>query len=108
MVICAKNEENNIPHFLPKIVEQDYPEFEIILINDRSYDNTQEIFKTFASKHDNITVVNILDCEHFFGNKKYALALGLKKVQYEHVICTDADCYPKSEYWLKEIAQSFF
>lgn len=107
VVICAKNEEENIPVFLPHIINQDYPEFEIVLINDRSYDETQEVFKSFASKHDNISIVNILDCEHFFGNKKYALALGLKKVKYKHVICTDADCYPNSKYWLQEIAHNF-
>ena len=107
IVVCAKNEEENIPKLLPKLLEQEYPTFEIILINDRSYDGTRELFQEFAEHHENVEVVNILDSEHFFGNKKYALAMGLKRTNYNKLLFIDADCYPNSKFWLQEMSNGF-
>lgn len=108
VLICAKNEAENIRTFLPSIISQNYQgSFEIVLINDRSTDTTGDVFKEFAEKHDSIKVVTIDDCENFWGNKKYALTLGIKAASHEHLLFTDADCKPKSENWIQEMASSF-
>ena len=43
IIICARNEEDNLTEFLPKILTQNYPEFEVIVVNDCSYDNTENV-----------------------------------------------------------------
>ncbi len=108
VIICAKNEEKNIEKFLPSIFSQNYnSDFEVVLINDRSTDETGAIFEKYAQKYNNVKIVTVNDCENFWGNKKYALTLGIKAAKYEHLLFTDADCTPTSNNWITEMASSF-
>ena len=107
VIICAKNEAENLKRFLPSIIEQDYPNFEIVLINDSSKDDTLEVIHHFSKLHDNLKVVNVKSIEAFWGNKKYALTLGIKASKNDFLLFTDADCKPVSKYWIKEMSAHF-
>lgn len=107
VLICAKNEAENLEQFLPYILEQKYPDFEVILINDASNDNTLEVMKTFKAKHDNIKIVDVKPIEAFWGSKKYALTLGIKATSNNFLLFTDADCKPLSKYWIKQMSSCF-
>ena len=107
VIICAKNEAKNLSTFLPSVIAQDYPDFEIVLINDASHDETSEVMENFALKHNNIKVVNVENTETFWGNKKYALTLGIKASKSDFLLFTDADCKPVSKYWIKQMAAHF-
>ena len=107
VIICAKNEADNLKVFLPSIIEQKYPEFEIVLINDSSNDTTLEVIEHFANLHENIKVVDVKSTEAFWGNKKYALTLGIKASTHDYLLFTDADCKPLSKYWIKEMIAHF-
>ena len=107
VIICAKNEARNLKTFLPTIISQDYPTFEIILINDASKDETLKIMESFTRKHSNIKIVNVKNIEAFWGNKKYALTLGIKVAKYDYLLLTDADCKPVSNHWISEMSSHF-
>ncbi|WP_223032913.1 glycosyltransferase [Hanstruepera marina] len=107
VIICAKNEAGNLKAFLPSVINQNYPNFQIVLINDASYDNTLEVMEEFALKHTNIKIVNVKNNEAFWANKKYALTLGIKAAKYNHLLFTDADCKPVSEHWIAEMSTCF-
>ncbi len=107
VIICAKNEAKNLEIFLPSIISQNYPDFEIVLINDASRDKTQKVMELFASKHDNIKVVNVKNVEAFWGNKKYALTLGIKVAKHDYLLFTDADCKPVSPDWISQMCSCF-
>jgi len=107
VLICAKNEAENLKQFLPLILEQKYPDFEVILINDASIDNTLEVMEGFKNIHDNIKIVNVKPIEAFWGSKKYALTLGIKVASNNFLLFTDADCKPLSKYWIKEMSSHF-
>ncbi|WOD42399.1 glycosyltransferase [Hwangdonia lutea] len=107
VIICAKNEAENLKTFLPSILEQDYHNFEIVLINDASQDDSLNIMKAFASKHSNIKLVDVKNIEAFWGNKKYALTLGIKAATHNHLLFTDADCKPVSKHWITEMVSHF-
>ncbi|WP_242204782.1 glycosyltransferase [Aestuariivivens insulae] len=107
VIICAKNEAENLERFLPTIIQQNYPEFEIILINDASHDNTLEVMQKFAELHSNIKIVNVKPIETFWGNKKYALTLGIKASSHDLLLFTDADCKPTSKYWISGMISHF-
>ena len=108
IIVCAKNEANNLAAFLPSLIHQNYKEsFEIVVINDRSTDTTGEVIDTFSKEYDCIKVVTIADCENFWGNKKYALTLGIKAASYEHLLFIDADCKPKHDTWIQEMVSNF-
>lgn len=107
VIVCAKNEEENIKKFIPLLLEQNYPDFELVLIDDSSSDNTLELFEEFEKNHSNIKLVKVKNNEAFWGNKKFALTLGIKAAKNEYLLFTDADCYPTSKEWIKEMSSHF-
>ncbi|WP_353778776.1 glycosyltransferase [Winogradskyella sp. 3972H.M.0a.05] len=107
VLICAKNESENLKTFLPLIIEQEYSNFEIILIDDSSSDDTLDVMKEFKSKHDNIKIVEVKAIDAFWGNKKYALTLGIKAASNNFLLFTDADCKPTSKHWITEMSSHF-
>ncbi|MCW2120195.1 glycosyltransferase [Flavobacterium sp. 7A] len=107
VIVCAKNEEDNVVKFIPLLAEQNYPDFEIVLIDDASSDNTLEIFEAFEKEYDNVRLVKVENNEAFWGNKKYALTLGIKSAKKDYLIFTDADCYPTSKDWITAMSSQF-
>lgn len=107
VIVCAKNEAENLKAFLPSLINQDYSKFQIVLINDASYDDTLVVMESFAEKHKNIKIVDVKNNEAFWANKKYALTLGIKAAKYEHLLFTDADCKPVSKFWIQEMSSCF-
>lgn len=107
VIICARNEERNITKNLPKVIEQLYPEFQIVVINDRSWDSTQKVIEGFVETNKNITLVNIPVNQNDGYAKKFALTVGIKAAKHEHLVFIDADCSPTSQNWLREMAKQF-
>jgi glycosyltransferase involved in cell wall biosynthesis len=107
VIVCAKNEEENVVNFIPLLAEQNYPDFEIVLIDDASGDNTLEIFEQFEKQYPNVRLVKVENNEAFWGNKKYALTLGIKAAKKEYLLFTDADCYPTSKDWITAMSSQF-
>lgn len=107
IIICARNEDHNIVDFLPMIFEQNYPEFEVVVVNDCSWDNTGDILNEFAKKHANLRIVTIKENENHAHGKKVALMMGIKGATHEHLLLTDADCKPSSKDWLRHMMQQF-
>lgn len=107
VIVCAKNEEENVKKFIPLLAEQDYPDFEIVLIDDASSDETLEVFEQFEQQYPNIRLVKVQNNEAFWGNKKYALTLGIKASKKEYLLFTDADCYPTSKNWITAMTSQF-
>lgn len=107
VIICAKNEAENLLNFLPAILEQDHPDFEIIVINDASLDGTLEVIEKFQQIDGRINIVNVQNNEAFWANKKYALTLGIKKAKNPYLLFTDADCAPQSKNWISGMTGNF-
>ena len=110
VILCARNEAENIQKNLPSILLQDYSNFELVLINDGSSDDTLEIFEAFKNNSNSkipIKIVDVAQNEKFWGNKKFALSLGIKSASYEHLLFLDADCWLNSTYWISEMASHF-
>lgn len=107
VIVCAKNEEENVRKLIPLLVEQNYPNFEIVLIDDASSDNTLDIFEEFEKLYSNIKLVKVENNEAFWGNKKYALTLGIKAAKHEYLLFTDADCLPASKEWIATMSSQF-
>ncbi|MBE7176638.1 MAG: glycosyltransferase [Mucilaginibacter polytrichastri] len=105
VIICARNEESNLRLFLPQILAQHYPDFEVVVVNDHSTDDTPFVLKEFARQYANLKIVNI-DGQYQRG-KKYAVTMGIKAARNEHLLFTDADCAPASENWLLQMQACF-
>ena len=107
VVICAKNESENLIERLKFVLEQDYPEFEVIVVNDSSTDDTIMVLNEFKKFYKNLYVTEIERDKRFGHGKKLALTIGIKAAKYEWLLLTDADCKPESKYWIRTMAQNF-
>ncbi len=107
VVICARNEERNLTQYLTLVLEQDYPEFEVVVVNDCSYDLTGDVLEEFAKKHKRLKIVTIKEDEYYQHGKKVAVMMGIKGSKYDLLVMTDADCRPASNQWLRSKAQHF-
>ncbi len=106
VIICAKNEKDNLTKFLPEILNQNYPDFEVIVVDDNSEDGSLEILNKFSVIHDNLKPFKFQKHKKSFG-KKEVLEFGIDQAISDYLIMTDADCMPNSKYWLLEMVNGF-
>jgi cellulose synthase/poly-beta-1,6-N-acetylglucosamine synthase-like glycosyltransferase len=104
VIIAARNASDQLKLNLPKILEQDYHEFEVIVTLDQTSDNSLQILETFASKYNNLKILNNPSLQK---GKKAALTNSIKNSKYEYLLFTDADCCPISKDWIKLMAENF-
>lgn len=108
VVICAYNEEANLSAFLPSVLNQNYPNYQVVVVNDCSTDETPWVLKEFIEQYpDKLKVVEIKEHIQLKHTKKFAMTLGIKAAEHEYLIFTDADCQPNSDNWLSEMAGAF-
>ena len=107
VVIAARNEEVNLLENLPLILEQNHPDFEIIVVDDCSSDDTQDVLRAFSMKYDNFKVTTLKETVNFYGGKKFAITLGIKAAANDLIVFTDADCKPSSKEWLSALSNGF-
>ena len=107
VIISARNEAQNLKEYLPSILEQNYPHFEVVVVNDCSFDSSDLILEEFAAIYPHLKVVTITEHVRFKTGKKFALTLGIKAAKNEHLLFTDADCRPASVNWITRMAAHF-
>jgi len=107
VIICARNEERFIEKNLTQVLEQDYPGFEVIVVNDCSTDGTQEVLDGLQKKYSNLRSLIIHEGNVYKHGKKLPLTIGIKNAQYEYLVFTDADCRPASKGWLRDMIGAF-
>jgi glycosyltransferase involved in cell wall biosynthesis len=107
VVICARNEEHNLDKFLPYVLTQDYPDYEVIVVNDCSTDNTDMVIGKYMKQYPHLRTTTITEDKKFSHGKKLALTIGIKAAKHEILVFTDADCKPASNQWLNKIQKNF-
>ncbi|MFK5857115.1 MAG: glycosyltransferase [Bacteroidota bacterium] len=107
VVISAHDEDYNLQNNLPSILNQDYPEFEVIVVNHASTDDTSQILFDLKRQHNHLKIVNIEQDLNFFKGKKFPLSIGIKSAKHEILLLTDADCKPISNNWIKSMVSNY-
>ncbi|HEV7379382.1 MAG TPA: glycosyltransferase [Dyadobacter sp.] len=104
VLVCAWNERENLRELIPLLDAQEYPEFEVILMDDRSDDGSEEYIRENINNWKNIRYIRINDQFDHVTPKKYALTVGMKQARYPVALMTDADCRPTSVHWIAAMA----
>lgn len=107
VVICARNESIALQRLIPVLMEQDHHEFELVVVNDRSDDDSWEVLQWMKPNYPRLKPVNIQADEKFSYGKKIALGVGVRSAKYPHVLVADADCEPTSRDWISRMAAGF-
>jgi len=104
IIVCAHDEDHNLKELIPLLLTQDYPEFEVIIVDDRSNDSTFDYLLEETKKNHRLRMVHVNRTPSHADGKKYALTLGIRAAQYDWVLLTDADCRPHNQNWVKSMS----
>jgi glycosyltransferase involved in cell wall biosynthesis len=102
VVICARDEADNIVKNLPGVLVQQYPTtHEIVLVNDNSNDDTKYLVDELKKTFKNLVPIELTQEAKMIAGKKFPLSMGIKSAKYETLLLTDADCVPATESWMQ-------
>jgi len=107
VVVYAKNESENLRKHLPALLTQDYPEYEVIVVNDGSTDESDEVLKTLEQEYKHLYHTYIPEEAKYLSRKKLALTVGIKAAKYKIILFTEANCEPLSTHWITSIAKAY-
>ena len=107
VVICARNEHDHLKENLPLILDQDYPDFEVVVVNWASDDDSAYLLARINDQFPNLKIVEIRENLNFFSGKKFPLSIGIKSAKNDMIIVTNADCRPVSRNWLSLMRSGF-
>lgn len=107
IIICARNEFRNLSQNLDAIFSQDYENFEVVIVDHGSEDDTSYLLRDLKEIHPNLKIVNVPEDKNFFWGKKFPLSIGIKCASNELLLFTDADCIPAGNQWLRKMASNF-
>lgn len=107
VVICARDEEENLRKFLPFVLEQDYPDYEVIVVNDGSTDDTDNFLSLMVKQYEKLRTTFVPGGATNVSTKKLGLTLGIKGAKHDLLLFTDADCMPEGKYWLANMVRNF-
>ncbi len=107
MIVCAHDEEGNLKELIPALLSQDHPEFEVIIVDDRSNDSTFDFLLAETAKDHRLRMVHVNRTPLHANSKKYALTLGIKAARFEWLLLTDADCRPDGNTWISAMSSRF-
>ena len=103
VVIPACNEAESLEGALKSLLAQDYPDLEVILVNDRSVDDTLAIMRRIASADSRVHVLDIHDLPADWLGKVHALHCGLARARGDLVLFTDADVHFEKGFLCKTV-----
>lgn len=107
VIVCARNEGYNLKPYIQSLLTQDYPLYEVIIVNDGSEDDTQTVIDEYAALDHRIKTTFVPCGARVRSTKKLGLTLAAKAAQYDYLLLTDADCRPESTKWISTMMEAF-
>ena len=107
VIVCAHNEYDNLQDYLSILLEQDYPCYEVIVVDDSSEDGSDLLLERWSRQYGNLYHTFVPRGARVLSNKKLALTIGIKAAHHDYLLLTDADCRPESKHWIREMMKGF-
>ena len=108
VVIVARNEAKNLPLLMTCLLSQDYPRelYEIVLGDDDSQDDTEEIMRGYIEAGHNIKYIRSMGRADVVSPKKVALSRAIEAAEGDIILTTDADCMVPTS-WITSMVAHF-
>ena len=107
IIIYAKNDSENLKKHLPALLTQDYPEYQVVVINDGSSDDTDDTLKFFQNEYKHLYHTYVPSDARYLSRRKLAFTLGVKAAKYDILLFTEANCQPLNDQWLSAMVGGY-
>ena len=107
IIVYANNDSENLSLHLPFLLTQDYPQYEVIVVNDGLVSEIEDVLKLLVAKHKNLYHTYIPDESKYLSRRKLALTVGIKAAKYDVLLFTEADCKPASSKWIGSMMSNY-
>jgi cellulose synthase/poly-beta-1,6-N-acetylglucosamine synthase-like glycosyltransferase len=92
VIVCARDEAQNLADNLPEVLQQDYKStFEVVAVNDNSFDDSKYVLEYLAKPFRNLRPIELKQEARLIQGKKFPLSMGIKEAKHELLLLTDAD-----------------
>lgn len=107
VIITTRDQEAILSKQLPLILEQEYPEFQVVVVNDASSDETDDLLKKLALQYPHLYHTFLPEGVQSVSPKKMALTVGIKAAKYDYLLFTEANCLPSGTNWISSMMKQF-
>jgi hypothetical protein len=107
VIIYVRNRFYDLQDFLPDLLEQDYPQFEVIVVNDGTTEENKNTLFRLQEQYSNLYFTHIPEETRNVSRKKLGLTLGIKAAKFDCLLFTEADSHTRSNNWIKLMAGHF-
>ena len=110
VVLTAQNDSQWLKSNLVYLLEQDYPTFEVVVVDYLSTDETTFVLKLLAENYKHLKVVTFTENASGYQGKKYPMSIGIKSAKYDLLLLTEPDCMPTDLThfgWIREMVAGY-
>ena len=107
VVLCVTNEYKVLRRMLPILLQQDYPCYEVVVVNDRSMDNSETLLRALQDLYPHLQVRTTSTNDRFGRSPALALGMAIRAAQYETILSIEADCHIKDAHWIRSMASPY-
>ncbi|HMM03428.1 MAG: glycosyltransferase [Prevotella sp.] len=106
VIIASENAADELAENLPVILTQDYPDFEVIVVNNGSTDESETLLQSLQLKHPHLYITYLpYSNDITFGRRKLALTIGIKAAKGEVLLFTEPYSKPVSDQWISSMME---
>lgn len=107
VIVCSVDDSENLKRCLPTILEQDYPEFEVIIVNDSYTVECQSLIHTYKKKYSNLYSTYIPEGAKYLSRKKLSITIAAKAAKYDTLLFTEPNCFLEDNRWIRNMMRNF-
>ena len=107
VVIPANNQVQALYHNLETILKQDYPNFEVVIVDESENTETKDLIEKLQREYKNLRKTFVPQTFRNICKRKFSITLGVRAARGEWVVLTNPQCIPNSNQWLSSFAIHF-
>ena len=107
VIICSMNDSENLKKCLPTVLEQDYPNFEVIVVNDSFTVECQTLVNEYQKQFTNLYSTYIPEGAKFLSRKKLSITVAAKAAKNDILLFTEPNCYLENRHWISSMMRNF-